>query len=95
VNEKKETVGNPLKVVLSKKLPGGAMLSLCDLDGVRFYVRENVLPDGKQVLELEAPEEAWLKLSAIVKIEDSLSRDVIRNENFTVKWARKELGLGA
>ena len=82
----KETEGEPIRIAAHKRFPSGALLTKCDLDGQVFYVRENTA-EGQQVLELLAPEPVWLRISAIVKVEDSLKREVRRNEAFTAEWA--------
>lgn len=88
-----ETEGTPVVVLDSRILttPAGlSQLSKCSLEGTVFYVRENVA-DGKKFLELCAPEFYWLRISGIVKCEDSLERPVIKNEEFTVEWAERML----
>jgi hypothetical protein len=85
-----ETEGEPIRMIAHKTFPSGTQLSKCSLDGQVFYVRENTF-EGRQVLELLAPEPVWLRLSGIVRLEDSLEREVRRNEAFTEEWAEKEL----
>lgn len=56
-----------------------------------FYVRENVTPDGVQVLELCAPEADWARIAGIVGCEDSVKRPILKAPDFTPEWAEAEL----
>lgn len=85
----KETSGAPVQLVASKLLAAG-QVTKCRLEDDVFYVREN-LADGKQVLELLAPEVAWSKIERIIKLEDSMGRAVVRNPEFTEAWAEAAL----
>lgn len=97
----KETDGSPLQVLASKLLPAG-QVTKCRLDGVVFYLRESLAVDEamtdvfgerptKQVLELLAPESSWKRIENVVKMEDSLKREIVRNPEFTAAWAEAAL----
>lgn len=83
-----ERIEQPLEVLAHKIFPSGAQLTKVKVDGVIAYVRENV-EDGGQVLELSAPDQDWMKVAAIVAVEDHLKRK-IQNVDFTA-WAEAEL----
>lgn len=86
-----------LEVQGSKMYPSKAQLTklrhqdkLKGTDTV-FYVRENVRPDGIQVLELCAPDLDWDRIAGIVGCEDSVKRPIQKAPDFTVEWAEAEL----
>lgn len=85
----KETSGVPVQLVASKLLEAG-QVTKCRLENDVFYVRENLV-GGKQVLELLAPDPAWKKIEGVIRLEDSMGRDVVRNPEFTVEWAEMVL----
>lgn len=93
-----KTEGTPIKVIASVEVilneKSKSQLTKAEIDGVVFYVRENA-GDGKLWLELCAPEFDWLRISGIVRCEDSLDREVRKNEDFTTEWAEKVLADGA
>lgn len=85
-----ETEGQPVQMIASRTLPNKAQVTKCSLEGVVFYVRENA-GAGKAWLDLCAPEFHWLRLSGIVKCEDSLEREVRKDPAFTAEWAEQVL----
>jgi hypothetical protein len=93
-----ETEGTPIRVIASVEVilneKNKSQLTKGEIDGVVFYVRENA-GEGKLWLELSAPDYHWLRISGIVKCEDSLEREVRKNDDFTAEWAEKVLADGA
>jgi hypothetical protein len=85
----KETSGAPVQLVTSKLLEAG-QVTKCRLENDVFYVRENLV-DGKQVLELLAPDQVWKKIEGVIRLEDSMGREIVRNPEFTVEWAEMVL----
>lgn len=86
-----------LEVIGSKMYPSRAQLTKVKHTDdhtkavMVFYVRENVTPEGKQVLELLADESDWSRAAGIVGCEDSLKRQILKSPEFTVEWAEAEL----
>lgn len=91
-NEPVETQGSPIEVLGSKKFPSGAQLTKAKVDGIVCYIRENVTPEGEQILELCVSEQVWDRCAQVIKLEDSLKREIRRNADFTWPWAEKEFG---
>jgi hypothetical protein len=88
-----ERTGKPIELLAEKALAtpaGPSQVTKCALDGVIFYVRENV-SYGKQWLELCAPDFYWKLIAGIVTCEDSRERTVLKNELFTAEWAEQVL----
>ena len=90
---KKESTGEPLKVLASRTMPNQTQLTKCELDGAVFYVRENFW-NGEKILEVCAPDWRWQRACEVVWIEDSLKRKIIKNPDFTEEWAERELAGG-
>lgn len=97
----RETEGAPIECLASKSLPAG-QVTKCRLEGVIFYVRENLMVDErmadvfgerptKQVLELLAPESSRRRIETVIRLEDSMKRDVVLNPAFTEAWAEAAL----
>jgi hypothetical protein len=86
-----------IEILGSKMYPSKAQLTkLRDKDLLKgfdtvFYVRENVTPEGAQVLELCAPEADWARIAGIVGCEDSVRRPILKAQDFTPEWAEAEL----
>ncbi len=86
-----EGVEEPIKILATVSVPpSSAQVTKVDVGGQVAYVRENVR-DGKNVLELTAPEESWAKIAAIILLEDDLKREIHKNPEFTAEWAEKVL----
>lgn len=99
-----ETEGSPIKVLASVEVVINAQnksqVTKAELDSVIFYVREASGPigpegEGELWLDLCAPEPYWLRISGIVRCEDSLARRVRKSADFTAEWAEKVLADGA
>lgn len=85
----KEIAEEPLTVI-DRRNTGVGQVTKCALGAIVFYIRENLV-DGKQVLELAVPEERWKRVSAVVAMEDSMGRGVMRNPEFTMEAAESIL----
>jgi hypothetical protein len=86
-----DRVEEPIKILASVAVPPlSAQVTKVDVGGKVAYVRENVR-DGKNVLELAAPEESWAKIAAIILVEDDLKREIHKSVDFTSEWAEKVL----
>lgn len=81
------TTSGPTLSVLGQAKDACGQVTACAYGEKRFFVRERVR-EGKQVLEL-ASSQAWDEVARIVKVEDSLGREVVRNDEFTEEEARK------
>lgn len=84
-----ETEGKPVELIAARVLAtpaGPSQVTKCSLDGVVFYVRENAA-GGQEWLDLCAPDFYWLKISGVVKCEDSRLREVRKSGQFTPEWA--------
>lgn len=82
-----DQIEDPIKVVWSVSVPpANAQVTKILVAGQVAYIRENFV-DGKNILELSAPEESWAKIAAVVVVEDSVKREVRRNAEFTEAWA--------
>lgn len=90
-----ERIENPIKVEKSVQVPPSmAQVTKVVVDGKVAYVRENVR-DGKNILELLAPVEAWARIASVIALEDDQKREVHpAPADFTYEWAWKILKEG-
>jgi hypothetical protein len=92
------TEGSPLYVVATKTFPSGAKLTKATVDQTVCYIREAAIAVSKfqseQILELWAPDWIWDRCAQVIKVEDSLKRDIRRNPDFTPEWAEGWLASG-
>lgn len=87
-----EKIEEPIEVLGSVRIPPqNAQLTKIKIAGSVAYIRENVR-DGKNVLELCAPEAAWLTIAPVIVVEDHLKREVHKNDDFTEEWAKAQFG---
>lgn len=87
-----ERIEEPIKILFSVQVPPTmAQVTKAQVGQDVVYIRENVR-DGKQILELLAPEHAWAKIAAIILVEDDQKRGIFKNEEFTEAWVRGLFG---
>lgn len=82
-----DAIEQPIELLgFTKVPPSNVQVTKARIAGHVVYIRENV-ENGKQILELCAPEAAWAKIAAVILLEDDLKREVRKNVAFTVEWS--------